>query len=161
MTSGHEVERLTLNRVYDPTGQRHRLLVDRLWPRGVSKRDAALDEWLKDVAPTTELREWYGHQPGRFDEFRRRYAQELGRSPAQRSVGHILELARTRNVALLTATRDVEHSAARVLLEHLHSATRRRLAAVDDLVDDWGCDSFPASDPPGCLPPTLAVGGSS
>jgi uncharacterized protein YeaO (DUF488 family) len=161
MTSGHTGpnEGINLSRVYDPTPQRYRVLVDRLWPRGVSKQDAALDEWLKDVAPTTGLRKWYGHQPDRFVEFQRRYIEELERSPARQAVGHILDIARTEKVILLTATQDVERSAARVLLEYLHGASVHHLAAVvDKLVDGWGRDSFPASDPPGGLPPTLAGG---
>ena len=64
---------MTVRRVYDDEQMGYRVLVDRLWPRGISKADAALDGWLKDVAPTTELRCWYGHDPGRFEEFARRY----------------------------------------------------------------------------------------
>ena len=161
MTSGHTGphEGITLSRVYDPTDQRYRVLVDRLWPRGVSKRDAALDEWLGDVAPTAGLREWYGHQMSRFVEFQRRYTGELERSPARQAVGHILDLALTQRIVLLTATRDVEHSAARVLVDYLQNAfVGHRRAAMDGVVDGWGQDSFPASDPPGCLPPTLAGG---
>jgi uncharacterized protein YeaO (DUF488 family) len=64
-----------LHRIYDDAagGRGDRVLVDRLWPRGVKKSDAAIDEWAKDLAPSTELRRWYGHQPSRFDEFARRY----------------------------------------------------------------------------------------
>ena len=64
------------------TGAGYRVLVDRLWPRGITKAEAALDEWLKDVAPSTELRRWYGHDVERFDEFARRYRAELRRPPA-------------------------------------------------------------------------------
>jgi uncharacterized protein YeaO (DUF488 family) len=135
------------------------MLVDRLWPRGVSKREASLDEWLKDIGPTTELRKWYGHQPDRFAEFKHRYQRELERSPAQLSVDRILAMADSEPVVLLTATRDVEHSAAQVLLDHLQVAMEdRRREGVDEVVDGWGQDSFPASDPPGCLPPTLSGG---
>lgn len=147
---------MILSRIYDDTTGGYKVLVDRLWPRGISKKDAALDEWLKDAAPTAELRKWYGHEPDRFVEFKRRYTAELSRSPARQAVDHILAIARTEKVILLTATRDVEHSAAQVLLEYLHNATpHHRAKEVDDLVDGWGRDSFPASDPPGCLPPTL------
>ena len=77
--------------------------------------------------------------------------------PARQAVEQILATARIKKVLLLTATRNVEHSAAQVLLEHLHSAVRDHIApTVDDVVDGWGQDSFPASDPPGGLPPTLA-----
>jgi uncharacterized protein YeaO (DUF488 family) len=110
----HEVE---LQRVYD--GVRadagYRVLVDRLWPRGVTRADVALDEWLKDAAPGTDLRRWYGHDVARFDEFARRYRAELRRPPASIAVDHLIELARATRVTLLTATRDVEHSGARIL----------------------------------------------
>jgi uncharacterized protein YeaO (DUF488 family) len=107
-----------LRRIYDGAGQDHagyRVLVDRLWPRGITKADAALDEWLKDAAPSTELRRWYGHDVRRFDEFARRYRAELRRPPASIAVARLIERARTETITLLTATRDVEHSGARVL----------------------------------------------
>jgi uncharacterized protein YeaO (DUF488 family) len=100
------------------------VLVDRLWPRGVTKEDAHLDEWAKDVAPSTELRRWYGHEPERYDEFARRYRAELRREPARTGITRLRALARDRPVDLVTATRDVEHSGARVLRDLL--AARRR-----------------------------------
>lgn len=109
-------------RVYDAPDaddDAYRVLVDRLWPRGVRKDDAALDEWLTDVAPSTELRRWYGHDPDRFEEFARRYRAELCEPPASAAVAHLVEVAATRPVRLLTATRDVERSGATVLHEHL------------------------------------------
>lgn len=116
-------DRITVVRAYDDPatsgGAGPRVLVDRLWPRGVKKADAALDEWAKDVAPTTELRRWYGHQPDRFEEFRERYRAELEAEPAHEVVEHLLHLASTGPVRLVTATRDVEHSGAQVLLDHL------------------------------------------
>ena len=109
----HEV---LVERVYDdPEGARgqHRVLVDRLWPRGVRKDELRFDEWARDLAPSTALRRWYGHDPERFDEFRRRYLAEL------RSA----DVARLRNgrgpLVLLTATSDVAHSGAAVLAEYL------------------------------------------
>ena len=110
-----------VRRIYDDRGTGYQVLVDRLWPRGIKKSDADLDEWLKDAAPTTELRRWYGHDPERFAEFARRYRAELRHPPASDAVDHLLELASTRPVILLTATRDVEHSGARVLHDHLES----------------------------------------
>lgn len=106
-----------LRRVYDadPPSAGRRVLVDRLWPRGVSKIDAALDEWLKDVAPSTDLRRWYGHDVERFEEFERRYRAELERPPASLALTHLVEMSATELVTLLTATRDVEHSGGRVL----------------------------------------------
>ena len=119
---------MNLLRVYDAdlkSESGHRVLVDRLWPRGVSKADAAFDEWLTDAAPSTELRRWYAHDVGRFDEFARRYRAELRRSPAAGAVEHLLELRRAGPLTLVTATRDLEHSGAVVLHERL---TRRAVA---------------------------------
>jgi uncharacterized protein YeaO (DUF488 family) len=99
----------------------YRVLVDRLWPRGVRKADAALDRWARDVAPSPELRQWYGHDPARFEEFARRYREELRRPPAAPAVTELRATARERQVVLVTATRDVAHSGAQVLYDHLVS----------------------------------------
>jgi uncharacterized protein YeaO (DUF488 family) len=96
-----------------------RVLVDRVWPRGMPKEEAHLDEWLREIAPSTELRRWYGHEPRRFAEFRRRYLVELSQPERQRTVRHLRDLARRHDVTLLTATRDVERSQASVLAEWL------------------------------------------
>ena len=121
---------IRIRRVYDDDdrgGEDYRVLVDRLWPRGITKADAALDQWLKDVAPSTELRRWYGHDVGRFREFAHRYRAELRGPPASDAVGRLVEITRAKTVTLLTATRDVEHSGARVLEAHLTSrATQSR-----------------------------------
>jgi uncharacterized protein YeaO (DUF488 family) len=111
-----------LVRIYDDTGDDagYRVLVDRLWPRGIRKDDAHLDEWNKDVAPSTELRKWYGHDVDRFDEFARRYRDELARTSGKDAVDALRRRARRAKVVLLTATKDVEHSGARVLLDVLH-----------------------------------------
>jgi uncharacterized protein YeaO (DUF488 family) len=109
--------RVELRRVYDlpPDDGAHRVLVDRLWPRGIAKADAPFDEWAKDVAPSTELRRWYGHEPEKFEEFAHRYRAELLEPPAGGEVARLLRLAEDSGVVLVTATRDVEHSAAEVL----------------------------------------------
>jgi uncharacterized protein YeaO (DUF488 family) len=108
---------LRVQRVYDHDDKAdYRVLVDRLWPRGISRVAAALDEWLKEIAPSTELRRWYGHDVWRFEEFARRYRAELRQQPASQALDHLLQLASTRAVSLVTATRDVEHSGAQVLL---------------------------------------------
>jgi uncharacterized protein YeaO (DUF488 family) len=123
MTPAAPPHRVAVVRVYDDhdtgDGGPCRVLVDRLWPRGVAKAAAGLDEWNVDVAPSTDLRRWYGHDPSRFIEFARRYRIELTHPPASQAVTHLVEVARDRNVALVTATRDVEHSGARVLCDHL------------------------------------------
>jgi uncharacterized protein YeaO (DUF488 family) len=121
MTSQPKVR---VRRVYDDRSPEDgtRVLVDRIWPRGLAKATAQLDEWAKVVAPSTELRRWYGHDPRRFDEFRRRYGAELAEPERQAAVRHLLELARSGPVTLLTATRDTDHSQAAVLAEHLRDA---------------------------------------
>ncbi len=107
-------------RIYDdPEAGSTRVLVDRLWPRGISKHDAAFDEWAKDVAPSPELRKWYGHVPERFSEFARRYREELGRGAAQRGVAALRAAATSRRVVLVTATKDLDHSGAAVIRDLL------------------------------------------
>jgi uncharacterized protein YeaO (DUF488 family) len=96
-----------------------RVLVDRIWPRGVSKAAARLDEWAKDVAPSTELRSWYQHDPARFAEFRRRYSAELAEPAARAALGQIRDLAASGPVTLLTATKEVDISQAAVLADLL------------------------------------------
>jgi len=106
-------------RIYDPPepDDGHRVLVDRLWPRGVTK--SAVDEWDKVVAPSTELREWYGHEVDKFATFRERYIAELQAPEPAAALARLRDLARSGPVTLLTATRDVEHSQAAVLAEQL------------------------------------------
>jgi uncharacterized protein YeaO (DUF488 family) len=106
-----------VRRVYDKpvADDGARVLVDRLWPRGLSKQAAALDEWVRDVAPSTDLRKWYSHDPAKFGEFTRRYQRELSEPPATDALAAIRATAGTRPVTLLTATKDVAHSEAAVL----------------------------------------------
>lgn len=96
-----------------------RILVDRLWPRGVSKQAAQLDEWLKAVAPSAELRRWYGHDPAKFREFKSRYAEELDDAEHHQAWQHLVEESAGGPITLLTATKDLEHSEAAVLAEWL------------------------------------------
>ena len=114
-------------RVYEDPGRRsgeHRLLVDRLWPRGVQKAALDFDEWAKDAAPSTGLRRWYGHDPERFSEFARRYREELDRQPGAPAIERLRVLARGHGrLVLLTATRDVERSGAAVLADVLAGGT--------------------------------------
>ncbi|NMO37200.1 DUF488 family protein [Streptomyces sp. GMY01] len=121
-------EHITYRRVYEDTSPEDgkRVLVDRVWPRGMRKEDAHLDEWLRDVAPSTDLRHWYGHEPSRFDEFRRRYLAELRDAGHREAVGHLRDLADHDRLTLLTATKDVDHSQAAVLVEWLTHSRRTR-----------------------------------
>lgn len=114
---------IRVRRVYDgpSTNDGTRVLVDRVWPRGLTKADARLDEWAKDVAPSTELRKWYGHDPGRFEEFRRRYTAELDQPAPRAALERLRSRAGDRPLTLLTATRDVDHSQAAVLADLLRS----------------------------------------
>jgi uncharacterized protein YeaO (DUF488 family) len=106
-----------LGRVYDPVGEQGgaRILVDRLWPRGLSKQAAALDEWCREVAPSAELRGWFGHDPARFAEFTDRYRQELAEPERAAALGRLRERHERGPVLLLTATRDADISHAAVL----------------------------------------------
>ena len=107
-------------RVYDDPGRQeneYRVLVDRLWPRGQSREAIDCDEWAKDAAPTTESRRWYAHDPARFAEFSRRYQAELALPPGVDVICELRRLSTSRRLVLLTATRDVAHSAATVLGE--------------------------------------------
>jgi uncharacterized protein YeaO (DUF488 family) len=108
---------IRVRRVYeDPSpADGARVLVDRVWPRGLRKDAARLDEWAKDVAPSTELRTWYRHDPAKFDEFSRRYAAELGAPEAQQALTRLRALAADRPVTLLTATKEIDLSQATVL----------------------------------------------
>jgi len=104
-----------LRRAYEPpdAGDGRRILVDRLWPRGVSKADAHIDEWVRDLAPSTDLRTWFGHDPERWNEFRRRYARELREHDDL--VAKLRQLARGGPVTLVYAARDETHNDAVVL----------------------------------------------
>ncbi len=105
-------------RVYGDSGRAgddYRVLVDRLWPRGLTKHVVDCDEWAKDVTPSAELRRWYGHDAERYAEFARRYRAELALEPAASALRALRRVRTTRRLVLLTATRDVEHSGATVL----------------------------------------------
>ncbi|GGT61298.1 DUF488 domain-containing protein [Actinomadura citrea] len=114
-----------LRRVYEPPSAEdgRRILVDRVWPRGLSKDRARLDEWEKDVAPSTELRKWYGHDAARFEEFTRRYDAELAEPERAAALDHLRELARQGTVTLLTATKDVDRSQAAVIAGRLRDSS--------------------------------------
>jgi uncharacterized protein YeaO (DUF488 family) len=108
---------IATRRAYEPASARdgYRVLIDRLWPRGVSKAKAKLDAWEKDVAPSRELRKWYGHDPAKWPEFRRRYTREL-RAPASRAIlNDLARRAKRGRVTLVYASRAAEISDVAVL----------------------------------------------
>ena len=115
-------------RIYDDASTEDgvRILVDRLWPRGMAKTKAHVDEWMRDVAPSTELRRWYGHDPDRYAEFRRRYLAELREPERRQAAQRLRETAGHRRLTLLTAARDLEHSQAAVLAHWLNRADTSR-----------------------------------
>jgi uncharacterized protein YeaO (DUF488 family) len=106
-------------RIYEDAGSDngYRVLVDRLWPRGISKQRAALDEWARELAPSDELRRWFNHQPDRYPEFRKRYREQLRAQSAQ--LQPLRERAKHENLTLLYAARDRVHNEALVLAEVL------------------------------------------
>ena len=110
---------IRLKRAYEPAASSdgYRILIDRLWPRGVSKEQAKLDEWEKELAPSAELREWFGHDPTRFAEFRRRYIDELRDNRAR--LAALRRLGRAGTLTLVYAARDEDHNDAVVLLDVL------------------------------------------
>ena len=112
---------ITIRRIYDPPLETdgYRVLTDRLWPRGVSKERAHLDDWARNLAPSTELRQWYGHVPERFGEFRRRYLAELDEPERQAILAGLREVAACGPLTLLTATKDPAMSEAAVIAELL------------------------------------------
>ena len=116
---------IDLKRAYDPPAKSdgYRVLVDRVWPRGIAKDELRIDRWLKDLAPSTNLRKWFGHDPAKWDEFRRRYARELD----ERSdvLDELAERARAGHVTLVFGARDAEHNNAVALKEHLERRLER------------------------------------
>ncbi|HWM80471.1 MAG TPA: DUF488 domain-containing protein [Pseudolabrys sp.] len=106
---------IKLKRAYDPPASADgtRVLVDRLWPRGVKKDAAAIDQWVKDIAPSTELRKWFGHDPERWTEFKRRYTAELRRHTGE--LDELRTLARHGKLTLVYGARDEEHNQAVVI----------------------------------------------
>ena len=121
-----------LKRAYDAAAPSdgYRVLIDRLWPRGVSRARARLDDWQKDLSPSAELRQWFGHDPTRFEEFRRRYVEELrGERPALTA---LRRRARQGTVTLVYSAHDSEHNDAVVLAEVLRRGLPRAPSGGDD-----------------------------
>jgi uncharacterized protein YeaO (DUF488 family) len=121
---------IKLKRAYDPVSRADgtRLLVERLWPRGISKDKLHVDAWLKEAGPSTELRKWFGHDPVKWDEFRRRYRQELDSRPD--AWEPIVSAARRGPVTLVYSSHDTAHNNAVVLQEYLEQRMRRPARAV-------------------------------
>lgn len=115
-----------LKRAYEPAARSdgYRVLIDRLWPRGVSKEQAQLDEWARELAPSSELRRWFGHDPARFDAFRRRYLDELAAQGTK--LRELRGRAREGTLTLVYGARDSEHNDAVVLAELLRGGRRKR-----------------------------------
>jgi uncharacterized protein YeaO (DUF488 family) len=113
-----------IKRAYDPPQREdgHRVLIDRIWPRGVTKEDARLDEWARELAPSSELRRWFGHDPAKFDKFRRRYRDEL--AGHEEKLRELRRRARQGTLTLVYSARDIEHNDAVVLAELLRRRSR-------------------------------------
>jgi uncharacterized protein YeaO (DUF488 family) len=117
---------ITIKRIYEPASRSDgmRVLVDRLWPRGIKKDRAKIDLWLKEIGPSTSLRQWFGHKPERWEKFRERYLGELSENEA---VTQLRQLAKTtKHLTLVYSARDEEHNQAVVLAEYLGGTSRRR-----------------------------------
>lgn len=112
---------IRVRRIYEAPSPQDgkRILVNRLWPRGMSRQDAHLDEWLRAVAPSDALRRWYGHEPTKFAEFKRRYVGELADAEHKEAWQHLVAESAGGTVTLLTATKDIQLSEAAVLAERL------------------------------------------
>jgi uncharacterized protein YeaO (DUF488 family) len=125
---------ITLKRAYDPVSRTdgRRFLVERLWPRGVTKAKLHVDAWLKDAGPSTELRKWFGHDPEKWSEFRRRYFRELNSRPD--AWQPILSAARLGAVTLVYSSRDTQHNNAVALHEYLQTKARRRAVSKRTVV---------------------------
>lgn len=128
--AAHEV---TYRRVYEETrpGDGRRVLVDRIWPRGLRREQAGLDVWLREVAPSTQLRLWYGHDPARFAEFRARYLAELSEPQRRQAAEELRDLLALGPVTLLTASRDLPRSQAAVLAEWLTADPPQRQSVTE------------------------------
>lgn len=122
---------LKTKRVYEKRaqGDGKRIYVDRLWPRGLKKEDAAMDEWLKDLSPSDELRKWFGHEPERFSEFRERYIKELSSADKKIFLERIAAMAEDSNVTLLYSASNTEYNNAVVLAELIGKLMKEKTPA--------------------------------
>jgi len=115
---------VNIKRAYDKPSARDgtRILVDGLWPRGVSKAELKIDKWEKGIAPSKALRTWYGHEPGKWPEFRKRYREELRKSPRKEILEQLTRLAEQGNLTLVFGARDAERSNAAVIAEMIQKS---------------------------------------
>lgn len=120
---------IRLKRAYEAPSPEdgRRILVERLWPRGVTKQRAALDCWMKEVAPSSELRGWFGHDATRWPEFQRRYCEELRARPQE--IAQLVDLSRTGDITFVYGSRDEQHNAAVVLKDYVEGQQGARRAA--------------------------------
>lgn len=121
---------IELKRIYEPASESdgERFLVERLWARGVSKDEARLAGWLKDLAPSPDLRQWYAHDTSKWEEFRKRYRAELNSDDKQDLLDDLLRRAREHTVTLVYAARDTEHNSALILKDVLEEMMRSKEA---------------------------------
>lgn len=113
--------KIRIKRIYDrpAAGDGIRILVERLWPRGLSKKDAKVDLWLKEIAPSTELRKWFSHDPAKWEEFRRRYFQELDKNRG--AVKKLLEITEANDATFVYGSREKEFNSARALKDYIEN----------------------------------------
>ncbi|HJP78078.1 MAG TPA: DUF488 family protein [Pseudonocardiaceae bacterium] len=146
---------IAITRVYDlAEADGDLVLVDRVWPRGMSKEKLAGVTWFKDVAPSADLRKWYGHDPAKFTEFAKRYRAELGTEEGQQALHELAEHGSAKTLTLLTATKDIEHSQAEVLAEELRRLGKPQAADLGGDPVCWltsvcpECGRFVEAEPP-------------
>jgi uncharacterized protein YeaO (DUF488 family) len=118
---------VTIKRVYDPAGASDgvRILVDRLWPRGVKKQSAQIERWIRELGPSDELRKFFGHEPARWREFRNRYIEELKRPETQAWLAELARIARDGTLTLVYGAKDEQHNQAVVLKELVEKKVRK------------------------------------
>jgi uncharacterized protein YeaO (DUF488 family) len=122
---------LRIKRVYEKklASDGKRIYVDRLWPRGLTKEEAAIDEWLKEISPSDDLRRWFGHEPGRYEEFRGRYLKELDNPEKQAQLKRIAAMAEQTDVTLVYSAKDSEHNNAVVLADLINHFLKETAAS--------------------------------
>lgn len=118
---------IRIKRAYEPPNPTdgYRILIDRLWPRGISKNALSFDDWMKVLAPSSELRKEFGHDPEKWEEFEHRYQEELKTDEAQKRIQQLAQLSTRRNVTLLYAAKDEEHNNAVVLAKQIERMARK------------------------------------